>query len=84
MGKSSASTHGADMLGHKGVVYVRVPESGDPEEFEESLARRLFLYHMVYDKFFSYLSLFTGVIRYSGDKKASYLTILIKKALCPL
>ena len=88
IGKSSASTRAADILGHKGVVYVRVPESGDPEEFEESLARRLFLYHMVYDKLFSYLSLFTGVIlldfpRYSGDKKASYLTILIKK-LCVL
>lgn len=88
IGKSSASTHGADQLGHSGVVYIKVPRSGDPKEFEKSLAQRLFLYHMIYDKFFSYLSLFTGMILldfpdYDGDKKASYLTILMKK-LCVL
>lgn len=87
IGKSSASTHNADVLGHKGIVYVKVPRSGDPKEFEESLARRLFLYHLVYDKFFYYLSLY-GVIlldfpRYDGNKKASYLTILMDK-LCAL
>jgi DNA transposition AAA+ family ATPase len=31
IGKSSASTHGADMLGHKGVVHVEVPRSGELE-----------------------------------------------------
>lgn len=88
IGKSSAATHGADMLGHSGVVYIKVPHSGDPKEFEESLAQRLFLHHLVYDKFFSFISLFTGMIlldfpRYDGEKRASYLTILMKK-LCVL
>jgi Cdc6-like AAA superfamily ATPase len=88
IGKSSASTHGADELGHSGIVYIKVPRSGDPKEFEKSLAQRLFLYHMIYDKLFSYLSLFTGMILldvpdYDGDKKSSYLTILIDK-LCVL
>lgn len=87
IGKSSASTHNADVLDHKGIVYVKVPSSGDPKEFEESLARRLFLYHLVYDKFFSYLSLY-GVVfldfpSYDGNKKRSYLTIMMDK-LCVL
>lgn len=88
IGKSSASTHGADELGHSGVVYIEVPLSGDPEEFERSLAWRLFLYHLIYDSFFSYLSTFTGAIvldfpSYDGDKKKSYLDIIMDK-LCVL
>jgi len=70
------------------VVYIEVPLSGDPEEFERSLAWRLFLYHLIYDSFFSYLSTFTGAIvldfpSYDGDKKKSYLDIIMDK-LCVL
>jgi hypothetical protein len=94
IGKSSASTHIADELGHSGIVYIKVPQSGDPKEFEKSLAQRLFLYHMIYDKIFSYLAylpLFAGMAGmilldfpdYDGDKKESYLTILMDK-LCVL
>ncbi len=88
IGKSSASTHIADVLDHKGVVCVRVPESGDPKEFEELLAQRLFLYHLVKDRLLSYISFFTAMIfldfpRYDGDRKASYLTVLMNK-LCVL
>jgi hypothetical protein len=62
-GRSSACTHNADELEHRGIVYIKVPRSGDAKEFEESLARRLFLYHMFHDKFFSYyLSSFIGAI----------------------
>lgn len=83
-GKSTASRHNAHLLGHKGIVYVNVPDSGDPHDFEDSLAERLHLYHLIYDKLITFASLYTAAIlldfpAYDGDKKASYLRIILKK-----
>ena len=84
IGISSASKHTADLLGHKGIVYVRVPMSGDPNEFEDSLAERLHLYHLVNDKVYPFTAaLLLDFPKYDGDKKSSYLSIIIKK-LCVL
>jgi hypothetical protein len=84
IGKSSASTHGADMLGHKGVVYVEVPRSGDPKEFEKLLAQKLFLYHLVHQEDFQkYLFFSKIVLGFPIDKNSSCLTILMDK-LCVL
>ncbi len=65
-------------------MYVKVPESGDPNEFEHSLARRLHLYHLIYDKFVSYITVFSAAIlldfpSYDGDKKSSCLSIIMNK-----
>ena len=88
IGKTTAVKHTADRLGHRGIVYVQVPENGDPKQFEDSLAGRLFLNHLVHDKFFTYVSAFTAAIwldfpDYDGNKKASYLSIIMKN-LCVL
>ena len=84
IGKSSASTHTADVLGHKGIVYVKVPESGDPKEFEKLLAERLYLYHLVHQEDFQkYLFFSKIVLGFPIDKNSSYLTILMDK-LCVL
>jgi hypothetical protein len=84
IGKSSASTHGADELGHRGVVYIKVPGSGDPKEFEKLLAERLYLYHLVHQEDFQkYLFFSKIVLGFPIDKNSSYLTILMDK-LCVL
>ncbi len=84
IGKSSASTHGADELGHSGVVYIKVPRSGDSKEFEELLAERLYLYHLVHQEDFQkYLFFSKIVLGFPIDKNSSYLTILMDK-LCVL
>ncbi len=85
IGKSSAATRACDMLGHRGVVYIKVPKRGDPKDFEKSLAKRLFLHHMVYHKFFSYFTLLPEIDfpNYDGEIKDSYLSDLMVK-LCVL
>lgn len=84
IGKTSAAKYAANELSHQGIIYVDVPESGDPVQFEESLARKLFLYHLIHDKEFVYSvpfirTLFLDVPSYDGPIKLSYLNILINQ-----
>jgi nucleoside-triphosphatase THEP1 len=48
VGKSTSAKYNADVLGHKGIVYVRVPENGSVKDFEDTLAKELFQYHLSY------------------------------------
>jgi hypothetical protein len=84
LGRSSSAVHGADLLYHRGVIYCQVPAGGNPKDFEISLAGRLFLHHLIYDKLFSYASLLVAFLfldfpMYDGDKKTSYIEIILKQ-----
>jgi hypothetical protein len=83
VGKSSSARYSADALGHSGIMYVKVPPNGSIKDFEDSLARRLFLYHLSHDRFCASLRFLPGLFLfgipyYSGDTKESYLLTLLQ------